>query len=32
MEEIELQQSTPEVQKNLYNWKYLANEKIRIQN
>jgi hypothetical protein len=26
MEEIELQQGTPEVQKNLWNWKYVANE------
>jgi hypothetical protein len=32
MEEIKLQQGTPEVQKNLCNWKYVANEIIRIQN
>jgi hypothetical protein len=31
-EEIELQQGTPEVQKNLRNWKYTANEMIRINN
>jgi hypothetical protein len=31
-EEIELQQDTPEVQKNLRNWKYAANEIIRIKN
>jgi hypothetical protein len=31
-EEIELQQGTPEVQKNLRNWKYAANEIIRIKN
>ncbi len=29
-EEIKLQQGTPEVQKNLQNWKYSANEMIRI--
>ncbi len=32
MEESKLQQGTPEVQKNLWNWKYVANEIIRIQN
>ncbi len=31
-EEIELQQDTPEVQKNLRNWIYAANEIIRIKN
>ncbi len=31
-EEIELQQGTPEVQKNLQNWKCLANEIINIKN
>jgi hypothetical protein len=31
-EEIELQQGTLEVQKNLLNWKYAANEIIRIKN
>jgi hypothetical protein len=29
-EEIELQQSIPEVQKNMRKWKYSANELIRI--
>jgi hypothetical protein len=29
-EEIELQQGTPDVQKNLQNWKYAANQLIRI--
>jgi hypothetical protein len=29
-EEIELQQGTPDVQKNLKNWKYAANQIIRI--
>jgi hypothetical protein len=32
MEEIKLQQGTPEVQKYLSNWKHVANEIIRIQN
>ncbi len=32
MEEIKLQQGTLEVHKNLWNWKYVANEIIRIQN
>ena len=32
MEEIELQQGTPEVQKNLWNRKCAANETIRIKN
>jgi hypothetical protein len=32
MEEIKLQQGTQEVQKYLRNWKYVANEIIRIQN
>jgi hypothetical protein len=32
MDEIELQQGTPEVQKNLWNWKYVANEIIKIKN
>ncbi len=32
MEEIKLQQGTQEVQKYLWNWKYVANEIIRIQN
>ncbi len=32
MEEIKLQQGTPELQKDLWNWKYVAKEIIRIQN
>jgi hypothetical protein len=32
IEEIELQLGTPEVQKNLQNWKYAASEIIRIKN
>jgi hypothetical protein len=31
-EEVELQQGTPELQKNLQSWKYAANEIIRIKN
>jgi hypothetical protein len=31
-EETELQQGTPEVQKNVQNWKYTANQIIRIKN
>jgi hypothetical protein len=31
-EEIELQQGTPEVQKNLWNWQCADNETIRIKN